>query len=77
MLIHVAVTGAEWLEGCEDTEDHDHPADFEAVVDVPDSVRDDELALNDAIHEALRDQCNCCIIDATFDMTEIEEVNIR
>jgi hypothetical protein len=64
MMVLVHVTSAEWLEGCDDTDDHIHPEKFQAIVDLPGSLaRADELVIQDAIHEALMTQCNCCVID--------------
>lgn len=69
MKISVQISNAEWLEGCADTEDHEHPSEFEALVDVPDCC--DELTLSSAIHDALIEQCGCCIIDCSMDIMEV------
>jgi hypothetical protein len=61
MLLTVNVRNAVWREGCPDKPDHQHPPEFEAVVDIPeyDFMPDDEIVT--AIHKALIDQCDCCV----------------
>jgi hypothetical protein len=68
MQIHVEVSNAQWVEGCDDADDHDHPESFDAVVEIEDFDQLDELARTAAIHDALIEQCNCCIIDGDFDV---------
>ena len=68
--VHVNVTNAEWAEGCDDTEDHEHPDEFDAIVyiDGYDSMDEDERISE--IHLALMEQCDCCVIECDIDILE-------
>jgi hypothetical protein len=77
MKVLVIVSNAEWLEGCADDEDHTHPTDFEAVVEIPSELDKDDLAMRAAIHDALMDQCNCCVLDFDCDYEVLSCSNAR
>lgn len=67
MKVYVSVHNAEWEDGCDDTPDHDHPSEFTAFVTLPDDIDiRDTLAMDAAIHDALIEQCDCCIIEGNF-----------
>lgn len=70
MRLYVNVANAEWQPGCDDTDDHDHPAEFDAVVCINGFDWMSPAARLDAIHQALIDQCECCIIDGDFEVIE-------
>lgn len=73
MNVHLFVQNIEWMEGCEDSEDHDHPPELEAYVDIPGEFFGDQLALEHAIHIALIEQCDCCIVDCTLGYIECDQ----
>lgn len=73
MKVYVSVHNAEWQDGCDDTPDHDHPREFTALVILPNTLDiRDTLAMDAAIHDALIEQCDCCIIEGEFVVDWIE-----
>lgn len=67
----VYVTNAVW--GCDDADpdDGEHPEEFDALVMVPDGFDfSDRLVVDDYIHTALIEQCDCCLIEGDFQWGE-------
>lgn len=65
---HVYVTQIKWQDGCDDEDDHDHPEEFEAVVDIPIDCMSDPVAMDSEIHMALIEQCDCCVEECDIEV---------